>query len=322
MRDYRGGIKEWTENRWPTVSGTGPYEAMAPHAGASGDASAGHLPVSRGVSPHRLPVAAHGWADRFVDAFERHSTGQLIQSWAGMIFLCAVIYWAAGVSSSRALVESGRPVPFDLGGLVSALYFSFVTATSVGYGDIVPIGFLRALAVAEAAAGLLIFGAVIAKFVSRRQERLVEETHRLAFEDRLDRVLTNLHLVLSDLQGIAVLCDEGRVSEARIRARLESAVLVFAAEMRAIHDLLYRPQQTPDEQVLEGILSSLAASLQELVDLLACGAPAERTAILSKNLSAMSRLADEICGDCVPKVYAEELRGWMDRVKKTSALLR
>jgi hypothetical protein len=238
-----------------------------------------------------------------------------------MVAACGLVYWLAGAWPARALVESGHPVPFDPGGLSSALYFSFVTATSVGYGDIVPVGLLRAVAIAEAAAGLLIFGAVISKFVSRRQERLVEETHRLAFEDRLDRVQTNLHLVLSDLQAIAVLCDEGRVSTARIRARLESAVLVFAAEMRAIHDLLYRPQQTPDEQVLEGILASLAAALQELVDLLACGAP-DRSSVLAKNLSAMSRLADEICGECVPKTYADDLRGWMDRVKQTSASLR
>ena len=311
MRDYLGGIKEWTENGWPTVSGLEPYEMTATPPRGNSDAG-----------PRHFPAAAHSWADTVVDTFERRSTGQLLQAWVGMIFACGLVYWLTGLSPARALLESGRPVTFDAGGLVTALYFSFVTATSVGYGDVVPVGFARAVAIAEAVAGLLIFGAVIAKFVSRRQERLVEETHRLAFEDRLDRVQTNLHLVLSDLQGIAAMCDEGRVPSARIRVRLESAVLVFAAEMRVIHDLLYRPQQTPDEQVLEGILVSLAAALQELAELLACATVPDRSPLLAKNLSAMSRLADEICGECVPTVYADDLRGWMDRVKQTSAMLR
>ncbi len=299
------------EQGWPTVSGSEPDGA-----------SASESDEAPGVASTRSPGARRGCADRIVDLFERRSTGQLLEAWAGMIVVCGMVYWSVGASASHSLLEAGHPVPFDSSGLVTAIYFSFVTATSVGYGDVVPIGVLRAVAIAEAAAGLLLFGAVISKFVSRKQERLVEETHRLAFEDRLDRVQTNLHLVLSDLQGIATLCEEGRVEKARIRVRLESAVLVFSAEMRAIHDLLYRPQQTPDEQVLEGILSSLAASLQELVDLLKCGQVPERSAVLAKNLSAMSRLAEGICGDCVPRVYADDLRGWMDRVKQTSTLLR
>jgi hypothetical protein len=220
-----------------------------------------------------------------------------------------------------ALIEFGQPVAFTVGGLLKALYFSFVTATSVGFGDVTPVGPARGLAVAEAIAGLLIFGAIVAKFVSRRQERLVEETHRLAFEDRLDRVQTNLHMVLSDLQAIAGLCDEGRVPIARIRTRLESAVLVFSAELRTIHDLLYRPQQTPDELELEGILATLAAALQELNDVLACGAPADRSAMLVNQLAAMSRLADEICGECVPQAYADHLREWMDRIRAQAARL-
>ena len=78
-------------------------------------------------------------------------------------------------------------------------------ATSVGYGDVVPVGATRVLAIAEAVTGLLVFGAVVAKFVSRRQDTIVREIHRVTFEERLDRVQTNLHLVLSELQAIATM---------------------------------------------------------------------------------------------------------------------
>ena len=267
-----------------------------------------------------MPDALHDWADVFIDLIERRTTGQLFQVWLGIIVVCGLVYWLAAASPRRtALIEFGQPVGFTLGGLFKSLYFSFVTATSVGFGDVLPVGPARGLAIAEAVAGLLIFGAIVSKFVSRRQERLVEETHRIAFEDRLDRVQTNLHLVLSDLQALAGLCDEGRVPAARIRTRLESAVLVFSGEMRTIHDVLYRPQQTPEEPVLEGILATLAAALQELGDLLACGAPAERSSVLTSQLAGMRRMADSICGECVPRAYAGHLRECMDRVKANAA---
>ena len=51
------------------------------------------------------------------------------------------------------------------------------------------------VAVAEAITGLLIFGAVVAKFVSHRQDELMSEIHRVTFEERLDRIETNLHMV-------------------------------------------------------------------------------------------------------------------------------
>lgn len=302
VRDYRGGLEDWAAQGWP-------FDALAQTRQSSTPAALG-------------AAAPHDWADVFVDIIERRTTGQLLQLWLGIIAVCGVVYWMAGISPGRAvLIEFGRPVAFDVPGLLKALYFSFVTATSVGFGDVLPIGPARALAIAEAVAGLLIFGAIISKLVSRRQERLVEETHRIAFEDRLDRVQTNLHLVLSDLQAIATLCDESRVPMARIRTRLESAVIVFSGELRTIHDLLYRPQQTPEEPVLEGILATLAAALQELGDLLACGAPTDRSAVLASQLAGMRRLTEGICGECVPQAYADHLHEWMDRVKAHAARL-
>src|SRR5262249_56951064 len=105
---------------------------------------------------------------------------------------------------------------------------------------------------------------------SRRQDELVREIHRVTFEERLDRVQTNLHLVLSELQAIATLCVESPLPPARVGARLESATLVFAGELRAIHDLLYRPQWAPEEAVLGAMLASLCAALHEVREGLGC----------------------------------------------------
>jgi len=259
------------------------------------------------------------WATDFLDAIDSRPTSQLFLFWLAMVVLCGVAYWLAALLGYHGLVAGRVPIGFTAEGLATAIYFSFVTATSVGYGDVVPVGATRVLAIAEAVTGLLVFGAVVAKFVSRRQDTIVREIHRVTFEERLDRVQTNLHLVLSELQAIATMCDDGTARPERVSVRLESAAMVFAGELRAIHDLLYRPQRAPAEPVLEAILAALAGAFRELTELLAClPTTFVRSSTLDGSLHVMARLADEICGECVPHAYAPALTMWMDRVQEAA----
>ncbi len=186
-----------------------------------------------------------------------------------------------------------------------------------------PTGAARVVAIGEGIAGLILFGCVVSKFVSRRQEQVIGEIHRIAFEDRLGRVRTNLHLVRTEVQATARMCEGHEMPPRAAAARAESTAMVFVGELRAVHDLLYRPQDTPDEAVLEAILAGLASVFREFNDLLLCVYPghADRAPELTASLSAMSRLAREICGTCVPREFAPALRVWMDQIQRTAALL-
>jgi len=132
----------------------------------------------------------------------------------------------------------------------------------------------------------------------------------------------SVDLVLSELQTIAAMAAEAGARPERILPRIESAATVFAGELQAIHDLLYRLQQAPDEQVLEAILANLCAGLWELSDVLRrlTDVP-QRSATLKTNLRTMSRLANEICGHCVPRAYTQALTGWMDRIQDLARTL-
>jgi hypothetical protein len=300
--DFTGGMQVWQEAALPIESGTG-------------------KPIEPPVVP-RVPAPAHRERGRaLVDLFERRSTADLVILWFGTIFACAVLYWLLSKTPIGGLREGSGPIDGGLHGLLTALYFSFVTATSVGFGDVTPLGSIRALAIAEAVVGLLVFGAVVSKLVSRKQEQVVSEIHRIAFEDRLERVQTDLHFVLMELQTIANQCKTPGIARQQVRARLESAVAICLAELRTIHDLLYRPQASPEESVLEGILASLATVLHELRELLRC-ITFEKGAYLTKNLRGVSEYAEEICSDCVPRRYAAHLREWMDTIKATALELK
>jgi potassium channel LctB len=311
VRDYAGGMKDWEESGHPVAA-----PPALPVIRASSGVSSGRNGTPR--SRRRLGALS----DRLLEQFSIRSTGWLMTFWTVMIFLFGGAYWLLALAGIRLLSEGGRPVEGDAHGFATAIYFSFVTATSIGFGDVVPLGVARVMAVAEAAAGLLVFGCIISKLVSNRQEMLIEETHRIAFEDRLGRVRTNLHLVLSDLQGVRTGCrsaPDGSIPPSAL-PRIESVAMVFAGELRTVHDLLYRPQQAPEEAVLEAILASLCSVMQELHDLLASAAatPAARASAptLATSLRTIGRLSEEICGDCVPRAHGPALNVWMNRIQQ------
>jgi len=295
IEHFHGGMHEWQEAGLPLERA---QEQSAPAA------------------PAPTPLRADRW-HAVIDLFERRSTADLAGLWFGTILVCAGVYWGLSAFSMGGLREGGQVIGGGLHGFLTSVYFSFVTATSVGFGDVVPLGAVRSVAIAEAVVGLLIFGAVVSKLVSRRQEQVIGEIHRIAFEDRLARVQTDLHSVLMEMQTIAQQCKTAGANVDQIRARLESASGIALAELRTIHDLLYRPQSLPEESMLEGILASLAILLRELRELLRC-VSFERSAYLKKNLQGVSHYAEEICSDCVPRRYAPHLREWMDAIKATA----
>jgi hypothetical protein len=255
---------------------------------------------------------------RFIDALAECSVGTLFRIWLGLVAGCGALYWMIGLTGATALVSNRQPLAGGGYGLVEAVYFSAVTATSVGYGDIVPTGAARGLAIAEGIAGLILFGCVVSKFVSRRQEQLIGEIHHIAFEDRLGRVRTNLHLVRTEVQSTLRLCEGRDMAPPEAIARVESAAMVFVGELHAVHDLLYRPHQAPDEPTLEAILALLVSVLREFKELLTCVGVQQLSPSqgLRLALTTMSRLAREICGDCVPHEFAPSLRAQMDEIQR------
>jgi hypothetical protein len=303
VRDFDGGMAEWTAAGLPVDTGDillFPSKPL-PVGGVEGKSR---------MSPLReLGASPLAWVSR-------RTIGELLGTWLLINLACGFVYWGVSFLPGHGLREAGQPMSHDAAALLEAIYFSFVTGLSIGFGDIVPVGFVRVLAVLQGGTCLLVFGAIISKLVSGRQEELTEEIHRIAFEDRLGRVRTNLHLVVSEMQEIAEQCTDGRVTGPAVQTRIESAAAIFTGELRAIHDLLYRPQTAPDEDVLESILAHLEGGLREFSHLLVCMSAESREApALTANVRVLAALANEICGTCVPREYAPHLTVWMDRIQ-------
>ena len=144
---YPGGLTEWF--------------------GADGD---GRLP-RRAPSSQPVPRAdpvdprAGAWSARLVMSLADRSVRDLFYFWVAIVVVWGMVYWLMAWLPGGALVWSGETLAPDAAGWLSAVYFSAVTATSVGYGDIVPIGLARERANAEGKAGLILFGCVDSKYI-------------------------------------------------------------------------------------------------------------------------------------------------------------
>jgi rhodanese-related sulfurtransferase len=298
VREYAGGLEEWTER-----GGRIERAVLATRKPAPGR-PAGRLEKALA----RLsPAAAFVWASN-------QSLRALFGIWLGIGALFALLYWGLA-NGGAGLVSGGAPVGADLSGLNTAFWFSIATAMSAGYGDVAGAGWMRLAVLAEASIGLVLFSALVSKILNGQQEKVLNEVHRLAFENRLGRVRTNLHFLLSELAEISGECSNPTTSPRRLRARIEGVAMIFAGEMQAVRDLALGGGA--DSAALEALFGCLAAGLQELSDLFTClpsGQP--RSGSLRRSLRRISQLGDDLCGSCSTLPLTPALRSWMDRVHR------
>ncbi len=92
--------------------------------------------------------------------------GFLVAAWAAAYSLLEILQPGAFIYADIA--ELNREMRFGLGESATALYFSFVTITTLGYGDIVPAtDTSRLLAATEAFLGQIYIAILVAKLVGQ-----------------------------------------------------------------------------------------------------------------------------------------------------------
>lgn len=107
----------------------------------------------------RIPTAS-----KWMTIVDRVTWRHLLASVAGLTLLFAFSYWLLSkLNPNNGLKppEWEHSVSFP-----SAIYFSIVTETTLGYGDFLPMGFSRLLVVLQVMSGLVLAGIVVARVTS------------------------------------------------------------------------------------------------------------------------------------------------------------
>ncbi|WP_341206060.1 ion channel [uncultured Psychrosphaera sp.] len=86
-----------------------------------------------------------------------------------LILFCAVLYFILGIKSDTGIIQLSFNNSFveNLYNFFSSIYFSVVTFTTLGYGDINPVGYSRLVATIEAFIGSFALALFVVVFVQK-----------------------------------------------------------------------------------------------------------------------------------------------------------
>ena len=114
--------------------------------------------------------------------------GWLFAAMLATVLLFGVGYWFAAQSGNLIYTWNPGTQP----GFADSIYFSIVTVSSLGYGDIRPVGWARLLVGLEVFAGLAFFGLLVAKVSSVKQDYILKRMYGEAVDEKLAHLHTQL----------------------------------------------------------------------------------------------------------------------------------
>ena len=125
------------------------------------------------------------------------SYGELILLFCFVIIIFGIAY--AFLPSDDGIVPNSSKLFWSK--VFQGIYFSIVTITSLGYGDIYPTGISRILAGIEVILGLSLIGIIIAKFTSERVSHLVSSLYVSDMQRNFDKFTRNFEIISADLRN-------------------------------------------------------------------------------------------------------------------------
>lgn len=131
--------------------------------------------------------------------------------YATMILVCSGLYtFLFNIAPEHAPT---LPAGTKVSEFIEALYFSVITATSVGYGDILPQGVSKLFASLEAILGLSLFAILVSKPISERQEHTLMRTHKLTLDAMLTTIREGFFIMRKDFDSLIQDAEDGKLDD-------------------------------------------------------------------------------------------------------------
>lgn len=128
------------------------------------------------------------------------SYSSLLLLWVATVIGFAIVYYTLsffpGMHSLYGLADLQPMERF-----FNALYFSVITSTTVGYGDLTPQGISKLFAAVQSVSGFFIAALFVAKLVAYRQEVTLERVYELTFQAHVQSIRENFYLIRKDLDA-------------------------------------------------------------------------------------------------------------------------
>jgi len=144
---------------------------------------------------------------RLLHVINEIGLGWMLAALTGTVAVFALGYWVLAGDGYLAFTFATDETP----GFFDALYFSIVTISSLGYGDIRPLGPARILVGLEVMVGLAFFGILVAKVSSVKQDYILRRMYGEAVDDKLAALLRQLEEQRTLYRTTAALLMDGEI---------------------------------------------------------------------------------------------------------------
>ncbi len=216
--------------------------------------------------------------DEFIDDFARKKVNtwldkisfvHILLVWVILVVIFGLAYFF--LSNSTTLLYY-NPTDAPVQGILNHIYFSFITATTTGFGDIIPMGMFKVVVIFEVIFGFLLLAVVTSKFVSLKQNMILEEIYELSFSERVNRVRSSLLVYRQNLGRIISRIEEGVIKKREIND-LYVHISAFEDILHEIEMLISRKEDMHFTKVLdplnaELIFGSAISSFEKLHELI------------------------------------------------------
>lgn len=197
---------------------------------------------------------------------------QLFYLWVLLGIGFGSVYYLVSLMPQNSLLSLGKPLTHGLLDFLNMIYFSFVTLTSTGYGDIVPLGISKVVAIIEIVCGMIVFGFLISKLVSTRQEKIIEQLYDVSFKEKVDKMRSMLYFYRTHLIRIV---DRVKVTSLVRRSdliKLESSIDGFNSSLNNVRNFLIAENRKSiikvDDLTLNLLFNSINSSVSKITETL------------------------------------------------------
>lgn len=197
---------------------------------------------------------------RLTHWLESSLTGYLVL-WFALILLFAWLYYLLSFvpgHGSDQLAAIRDPVERFL----TALYFSVITGATVGYGDVLPLGFSRGLAALEGILSFVLLAVFVSRIASRKQDEAIRDIHLLSRDSLFNNFRHGLFIARKDLDHLIEKVDAGEALSERDYKNLRTSFRQMQTHINAVPKLYGASSGLIDNDHEQLVLDSVERSLR------------------------------------------------------------
>ena len=201
--------------------------------------------------------------------FDKLSFLHIFLIWAIVIVMFGLAYHFLTKGTSYLYQSLGDKTTLSV---FDTIYFSFITATTTGFGDIIPFGGFRILALIEVVCGLLLLAFAMSKLVSIKQDIILNEVYEISLGEKISRIRSSLLLFRQNINRIIERIEEGIIKKREI-IDMYTYISSLEDSLQQIFTLFTRSRtnhftKDVDPVNAELIFISIIQSLEKLLELI------------------------------------------------------